>query len=124
MKFINKWYYIIWVVIIMISYFISANAVVVCYDDFIADEEKLLEYCNTTEEGYWQQVEINNSFCPEGERAFSPSGGCYPDLHLGFVLIFIIFASTIYNIIYSILFLIIKKIRKNSTIQPHPNLQE
>ena len=107
MKFINKWYFIIWIIVIVVSFFFASSFATLCWDGLDINEEKLMQDCKVTPEEYWQQMEINNSFCPEGQESFRPIGGCGPDW--GIVGVFVIFTSIIYNILYAVVYFILRK---------------
>ena len=110
MNFFNKWYIIIWIVIlIVLSYFFIIPLTLICSDPYI-DERKLIEKCNVTYQEYIQQIAINNSFCPEADE-FNIVVKSQCDLDLIFFSLFIIFTSVIYNIIYAVFYFIIKKIK-------------
>ena len=107
MRFINKWYIILWVIIILASVFFSYSSAVICRDGEEFDEEKLMQDCNITPEEYIQQLGINNSFCPEGRQSVRYVGGCGPDWEM--VRLFMIVPSLIYNLIYVVVYLILRK---------------
>jgi len=109
MKFINTWYILVWIVLLLIS---IIYAPVTCYDDFVIDETILKQNCGVTREEYIQQINLNESFCPEGEKAYRMTGGCKPNLIS--IIYVITLMSIIYNIIYTLIYFILRR-KKNTT---------
>jgi hypothetical protein len=112
MKFINRWYFIAWIVAVVISlvyYLFVSSLAIMCWDGLDINEEKLMKDCNVTPKEYGQQLQINSSFCPEGHESFSPIGGCGPSWSIvgGFTVI--VFYTIIYHIMYAVAYLILRK---------------
>jgi len=106
MKFINKKYLIILAIIIILSFFLVTQFAVVCWDT-IVNEEELMQVCGVTPEEYWQRIESNNSFCPEGFALFKQKGGCSLDWSIA--VMFISLVLIIYNLVYSVVYLLSRK---------------
>ena len=107
MKFINKWYLIIWVILLIVSFFFGFLYSSVCWDGIKIDQEILMQKCNVTIQEYQEQMKTNTSFCPEGRQAYTAVGGCRPRWPT--ILVLVIFTSVIYNIIYAIVYFINKR---------------
>lgn len=107
MKFINRWYIITWIIIILASVFFSYFFAVLCSEREEFDEERLMQDCKMTPEEYIQQLGINISFCPEGRQSVRNVGGCGPDWEM--IRIFMILPSLVYNLIYAVVYLVLRK---------------
>ena len=78
MRFVNKLYFIIWGIVALVTFFFASYFSNICLDGIDINEEKLMQDCKVTPEEYWQQVEINSSFCPDGYESFKAIGRCGP----------------------------------------------
>lgn len=107
MKFINKWYFIIWFIVLIFFFFFTSSITTLCWDGIDIDEELLMQNCGVTSEQYWQKIEEDNSFCPSASEAVRSVGGCGPDWIL--VGAFLIFVSVIYNTLYTVVYFIARK---------------
>jgi len=103
MKFLNKWYAVGWVAIIMALLVLniamgSVSGAGAC------QEEMTMRFCNVTVEKYIEIVSVNESFCPEGGHAFAPAV-CGSDVvdDTGYILFFLV-SLVAYNLMYVLWF--------------------
>ena len=107
MQFFNKWYLIILILVIAGVYYYASSSIILCWDGVGMDEEILMQNCGVTPQQYHQERRADPSFCPAGQKAMYPMGGCGPEW--GAVALFVIGASVIYNSLYIVIYFILKK---------------
>jgi hypothetical protein len=107
MRFFNKWFFSIGFFVIVVVFFYSSSVVTLCWDGLEVDEEQLMLDCGVDLQDYWVQLEIDETFCPEGQYSIREVGGCGPEL--GLVWLYLGLSAIVYIILYGGIFLILRK---------------
>ena len=112
MKFLNKWYIIIWALLIGGLFLSGIFYATECWDGITYDEAQLQASCGVTIAEYEEKRATDPDFCPQAVDAMQMIGGCDRVFMWMFALPTIVAVSIVYNILYGLVYVILIRRQK------------
>ena len=117
-KFFNKYYLLILLIVILFSFIYSVNNFSVCKGVIELNEELLREECDVTIDEYYAILTIDRDFCPEVQE-FEGT-----ECNYRLIILFILSILVIYNMLYIVIFLILQQKKQTGNIQKNQEKSE
>jgi hypothetical protein len=117
-NFFNKYYFLTLILIMLLSFIYLANNLVACTEFIELNEELLRDECDVTIDEYYAILTIDEEFCPEAQE-FEGT-----ECNYQVIIFFILTIFVIYNMMYIILFMILKQKTQNSKEKLQINKEE
>ncbi|MGY4884361.1 MAG: hypothetical protein ACP5NZ_02155 [Nanobdellota archaeon] len=109
-QFLNRWYFAVWVVIIISTLLISYAFSMRCTDGVKINADGIMRACGVSVDEFYRLTDINDSFCMDGWTYVRAVGECGPDIKI--MLISALATSVVYNLAYAIYYFISRKKNK------------